>query len=97
MIRCVVSYRHNKRHKCTGFLFSPNTVLIAARCINEFLIDEIIPDFDEYSVMAGIIDNFYSAEPYAIKQLVTHRKYQFENTKPNHNIGIIEVCHFYIF
>ena len=79
----MVSYRHNGAHKCTGFLYSENFVIIAVHCFEEYLIHSRIPNFNNYSVWTGIADNFYNGgEPNAIKQMIAHKSYNFLKRKP---------------
>ena len=98
VVKYMVSYRHNMIHKCTGFLITLDSVLIAASCFHEFLIHVIIPNFNNYSIVTGISNDFYhEGKHHRINQMLTHKSYEFKDTKPYHNIGLIQVCCFYIF
>ena len=93
----LVSCRHRDMHKCTGFLISINQVLTQAYCLKEFFEDEIIPNFDDYSVVAGLNDSFSSGGvTYLIGEVQAHRKYIHKNPKPSGDIALITVGHYYI-
>ena len=93
----LVSYRHKDEHKCSGFLTSTNYVLTQAHCLNEFFVEIVVPNFNEYSVYTGHYKNLkIIGVNYRIKEVISHKSYDPYNPKPTFDMGLIKVNHQYI-
>ena len=90
--KCVVSYRREDVHKCSGILISKNQVLTAAHCLEEFFTEKVLPDFKKYSIVFGQNESLSeSKKKHPIQEVIAHRKYDFRFPKPLHDIGLIIV------
>ena len=87
--KSLVSCRHNDVHLCSGFLITVSNVLTLASCINNFFVDEIIPNFEEYSV----VDQ--GGKSHSIVEVQAHRRYTPEEPVPSSDIAVITVDYYY--
>ena len=96
--KCVTSFRHKDLHKCSAFLISIFHALTAAHCLDEFLSHQLLPNFSDYSVVAGIFDgSATSIQIFSIDEVEVHPKYEAkENFTSKYNIGLITVNYLWI-
>ena len=86
----IVSFRFKGNHLCIGCLVSSQHVLLAARCILDFLIHKKIPNFDYYSVLVGISSIFDNSEK-EIAEVEVPRRYNFHEENCSYDVGLITV------
>ena len=90
-MKFMASLRENNSHICGGFLIDDRHILTAAHCLKNMIVS-VIPPYQDFSVMLG--DIFIDAEDKAhlIDNAIAHGNYEYENTNPNFDIGLIKVC-----
>ena len=93
--RFVVSFRKKGDQLCTGSLITSKNVLLAARCILDFLIHEIIPKFEDYSIVAGSFRMFGETEE-DIEEIGVTSEYNFSE-ESSFDIAMITVNHYYLY
>ena len=86
----IASIRHNGVHFCTGFLINDMQVLTAAQCLREFLINEIIPNFSEYTVQIEDL-NLENKTSLDIENVIVHPKYDPMKIWSSFDVGLITV------
>ena len=86
----MASIRHNEVHFCTGFLVTNGHVLTRAHCLKDFLVKRQIPDFRNYSILTGDL-NEENKTRHEISQLEIPKSMDFNKTKSSYDFGLITV------
>ena len=87
----MASFRHKHKHLCSAFLISDQHLLTAAHCLDDFLTNESIPNFDDYSVEFGLFEWDTKENRHKIEEIVVHQCYNPFKYTVSYDLGLIKV------